>query len=486
MAFSFAPTASGTGGTVNMSNVAGSGTTKGTPFYQLATGTYTDSVTGLPFSGTWAGQTFSNGALAGTSAATGQPGSAAPTGTPGAAPTGTAADYTGLNVPKSPAEAADVNELQQQFASNASSALQNFSSYLNDFNSDISNARSAAATAQNIQPTVNALTSAQGGYAQNLAGANTAYQNALNTGAANANNVIATEQGMLPSYDQAVNNVGNLEIANLGPQMARYAMASGVPGGASSATQQIEAGAVANIAAPLELQKIQQAYGIQNQNLGVQELLGQRGITYAGQFLPGQAGALYSSQTGLANAVQSLKNQTAAMTFQDALKFMQAAGVPASMQAQVLGVNIGMLSQLEGAYGGANYQGLQYLPGALTAGVQGFSNAMPGYPTYPSTAGTRTGGGMRGGYPVATQPNLGSNAPQNVGGTPTTAGTDTTPAPGGYPPTADPATGLPYQTAAGQVYDPTTEQVLSPGGAAYANMTPDQYYGAAGGEEGYD
>jgi hypothetical protein len=117
--------------------------------------------------------------------------------------------------------------------------------------------------------------------------------------------------------------------------------------------------------------------------------------------------------------------------------------VPANVQAQVLGTQESEASGLEGLYGGAYYQGLQYQPGALLAQPQGFSNSLPGYPTYPST---RTGGGGGGGGP-GQNVNLGGNAPQQVGG-----GTTTQTVAGGGGAVTDPSGQYSFDPSAGTYY----------------------------------
>lgn len=187
---------------------------------------------------------------------------------------------------------------------------------------------------------------------------------------------------MLPSYDAAVNNVRNLELASLGPYMARYKLRTGTPTSASGAEVATLANAVAKVAAPFELQKIQKGYDILgNQALPNEQRIGANEIGFAGSYLPGTAGSIYQSNVNTATAIQGLKDRVAGMTMQNAIAFMQAARVPVDVQAQVLGLQLDELGKLVSLSGQANYQGLQYLPGANVEQPYGVNMNLPGYPT---------------------------------------------------------------------------------------------------------
>jgi len=338
--------------------------------------------TGKPFSGTDpnTGVVYKNGQLqhgAGTTPplATGDP----------------TKDYKPVNISKDPALSGQVDDMLASFKKAADSALQDFSSYKTQFSTDESAARQAASTAENITPTVNALTAATTGYVGNLNASNQAYQNALAQTAAAQRGVVGQELGNLGQYDTAVNNVMAQELAALGPEMARYKLGTGTPTSGGSAEMSILGNQTARVAAPLELQKIQEQQNIlANQALPTERNIGAAATQYAGSYLPQVAGQQFSAQSNLPMQVQGLKNQVANMSQANAVAFMQAMQVPLAVQAQVLGVEIGQLSQIAALNGQTNYQGLDYLPGANVTPAMGFNNSLPGYPNF--AAPTRGGG----------------------------------------------------------------------------------------------
>lgn len=391
--------------------------------YDASSGQYIHRNTRQPFNGTdpRTGTNYANGKVA----------SLAGGGEIPPAPTGDVSkDYQAVNISKNPALSGEVDTMLKSFKDAADSALQDFSKYKTQFNSDIGTARQAAAQAADITPTVNALTQANHGYVDNLNQSQRQYQQALQNTAQAQRGVVGQELSNLGKYDTAVNNVRDQELAALGPQMARYKLASGTPTSGGSAEMSILANQTAKISAPMELQKIQENQRIlANQALPVEQNIGSQAVQYAGSYLPQVAGAQYGAQTNLANTVQTLKQQVANMDQSNAVSFMQAMGVPAAVQAQVMGTQMNQLGQIASLYPAAYYQGLNYLPGAQVTPTVGYSNSLPGYPDF----GTPRGGARQSGMAQAPQPRLGNNSPQEVSTNPGYPSSNDMVAPSGPP-----------------------------------------------------
>jgi len=300
--------------------------------------------------------------------------------------------YKAVNITKQPDVNAAKDDLMTTFKKNADTALQDFSSYLNNFKTDVATARTAAAKANDITPTVNALQSAQTQYSGDLSAADKSYQQALATGAANERGVVQQAQATLPQYNTAINNVENLQMDQLQKQLSRYKLGSGTPmslGGDEEA--QLIKGA-REVATPLELAKIEKQQQIlQGMALPVEQSIAGQNINYSGSFLPGVAGSRYGSATSTANSIQNLRNAVAGMTQQQAVAFMQAQGVPAAIMQQILSGEIGSLGGLSQLESSANYQGLQDVLGAYPSQPQAYNMQTGGFPTYPRrTGGTGT------------------------------------------------------------------------------------------------
>ena len=457
-----------------ISSTIGSGSGSGVQnpgqlYYDSGKGAYTMGIGGNPFTGNFGGNSYQNGQK--TPAYSPPP----PTGNPNQ-------DYQPVSISKNPALSSELETMQKQFDTAANSALQGYPAAAKQFGTDLNTARTAAATAENITPTVNALTSAQQGYTQQLQGAQQAYQQALAQSSGAQLGTIAQEQANLPQYDQAVQTVANMQQAALGPQMAKYAEASGVPTGASGAQQEILAKSVGEIQAPTQLAKINAEQGIlANQLLPTQSRIGQENIAYAGNFLPSTAAAQYQSGTQLATTVQGLKQSVAGMTMQNAVAFMQAQGVPLQVQAQILGTNIQQLQSLASLYPQSYYQGLNYVPGNQLSLVQGFNNSTPPIPSVPARAPNLSGpaGGPAGGA------GSGGGAVLNPGGNNPLTGYPSSP--------SSVATGASTQQqgiAQGQsYYDPTTGMVVNPDGSysqgSVGSATGQSYYDPSADYGGY-
>lgn len=353
--------------------------------YNPVTGKYIDIATGQPFHGTdpRTGQNFDNGTPSAGSAASAQTVNA-----PGIGPINPndpTQRYRAVDVVKSPDVAAATSDLMATFKKNADQALKGFGDYLNDFRSDIASARKASATATDTTGTENALRTAATQYGQNLTGANQQYQTALSNAAAGERGVVSQAQADLPLYDQALQNVENQQLAKVSGEFSKYKLGSGTPTTPSSYDAAILARAAAEAAAPIELQKVQQRYNILgNLALPVEQQIGGQNINYAGNFLPTVAGSRYGADTGTATAIQSLRQQVAGMSMDNAIRFMQASGVPNQVMQQVLSGQIGQLGGISGLEDMSRYRGLQDVLGAYPSQPLSFDMSLPQSPVFPT------------------------------------------------------------------------------------------------------
>lgn len=376
------------------------------PLYDATTGTYISRKTRKPYTGSYQGLTFNQGQQQ-------------PTGPQQAAaqalninPNDPSQRYKAVNVVKQPDVASAETDLMKQFTDSADSALKDFNQYLASFKSDLAGARTAGAAATDITPTVNALTQAQQQYSGALGNSNAAYQTALANSAANTRGVVNQELGTLPQYDTALSNIEQAQLAALQPMISKYKLGTGTPTSLGTDEQRILARAAGEVALPIELQKIQAQQGIlQNAALPVEQQIGGQNISYAGSFLPGVAGQQFGSATSLANTIQSLKSQVASMSLQQAIAYMQAAGVPPAVMQQVLGTNISQAGALSSLESGANYQGLQDLLGYNLTQPAGGMPGLPGLPNY----APRTGNSLGPNAPVTVGPGAPAVAPGGVG-----------------------------------------------------------------------
>lgn len=338
--------------------------------------------------------------------------------------------YRAANIVKQPDVAGAQSELMKTFQDTAQQSLKGFSDYLKTFQTDLSNARGATAAATNITPTVNALTQAQAGYASDLSGANTAYQQALAESAARQRGVVGEAQGLLPMYDTAAKNAEDAQLAALQRQLSQYKITTGTPTSLGGDEERMLLQGVQNIMLPIEQAKINQRYSIlSGMALPVESNIGGANINYAGSFLPGIAGSKYGSARDLATTIQNLKTQVANMSTQQAIAFMQAQGIPAQIMQQVLSGQISELGGLSNLESLSNYQGLQDILGAYPSQPVGYNVSTPGYPMtgprYPTSANTlganppsvvspaRSGvlGDISGGIPYAPLPGSIGGAP---------------------------------------------------------------------------
>lgn len=317
--------------------------------------------------------------------------------------------YNAVSIPKQPDVSAATTDLLNTFKTTAAASLKDFSSYLNDFKKNLGTAQTAAKTAEDIQPAVQALTDQQKQYAGNLNQAQ-ADLAAVNKTAAGAEQGAVTEaRNLLPSYDAAGQAIADQQMKLAVGNLSRYKMGTGTPRSLGSDETGILATAATNAMLPLKQSEIAQRYNIiNNLELPVTRDIASRGAAQAG-FDVNTAQQIFSSGQATTKDIQALAQQVRSMTYDDALKFMQAAAVPPQIQQQILSGQISELAGLSGLETGSNYQGLQDLTGASLTPANYYNLGTPGFPTYSRyapTSGTGTG---------LTAP----NAPVEVGGTKT-------------------------------------------------------------------
>lgn len=313
--------------------------------------------------------------------------------------------YQAVNITKSPQVAAGANSLFNTFGNNLSLANNDFSDFLtaaraatgaatSSFNNDINNA-------YNIGPlsnTLNRLNTQYGtaannlntGFANTSNNLNTQYSDILNNLTGQENADVSQAYGMLPQYNQAISNIGNLESDALQRNVSRYAAASGTPTGLGSNEEQTLALGEGQIRVPLEEAQINKQYDIlQNMQLPLEQQQAQARVGQLQNFtLPvaqtqynqglNTLNTTYNNQFNTATMLQNLQLQIAGKPISEAVQYMQAMGVPQDIQQALLSGNISNLGALSNVWQGANYQGLQNVFGnSLATPTASAFNAPP-------------------------------------------------------------------------------------------------------------
>jgi hypothetical protein len=292
--------------------------------------------------------------------------------------------YKPVNIDKSPDIAAGEQDLMKTFQDAASSSLKDFSSYLSNFKTDISGARAASAAATDIGPTVAQLQTGQAKYATGLSADQAALQDLLAKNAAAEQGIVTQVQNTLPQYDAAAQAVADQQFAAVQRNLAKYKMGTGTPGSVGTDEMRVLADAAARVYAPFEQAKIaEQQQILTGLALPVQQDITNRMTSALTQFNPQAQAAIWSSGRATTQDVQNLRQAVAGMSYQQALQFMQALGVPAGVQQAILSGQIGQLGQLSAIEQGAKYQGLQDILGVVPSQPVGYSVAQPGLPNYP-------------------------------------------------------------------------------------------------------
>lgn len=317
-------------------------------------------------------------------------------------PNNPAQRYSPVTIPKNPDIVAGEQNLMKTFQDSAANSLQDFSAYLKNFTSDLSGSRAAGASALDITPTVNALQGGQAQYAAGLTADQNQLSSLLGSNAAAEQGVVQQVQNTLPQYDAAAKAVADQQMAAVNQQLSRYKMGTGTPSSGGSDEQRILADAAAKVYAPFEQAKIAEQQNIlTGLALPVQQDITNRATAALTQFDPAAQAAIWSSGRATAQDVQSLKNAVATMSYQQAVQFMTALGVPAQVMQGILSGQIGQLGQLSQIEQGANYQGIQDRLGVYQSQPVGYSNATPGIPNYGVRSPTNSTNSLA---PAATAP----------------------------------------------------------------------------------
>jgi hypothetical protein len=213
--------------------------------------------------------------------------------------------------------------------------------------------------------------------------------------AASETGSVAEAKNLLPSYDAAGQAIADYQMKLAQGNLSRYKMGTGTPSSLGSDEASILANAATAAELPLKQSEIAQRYNIiNNLELPVTRDIAARGGQQA-TFDVNTAQQIFSSGQATTQQIQALKNQVRSMTYQDAVQFMQAAGIPAVLQQQILGGEAATLSALSGLETASNYQGLQDLTGASLTPAAFYNLSTPGFPNYSRYAPqTSTGNGV--------------------------------------------------------------------------------------------
>jgi len=311
--------------------------TTGTPTWN---GTHFVNEAGVPFTGTYGGQTYTNGQTQQQIA-------------------NSPSRYAGINITKNAPIAGATDQLLTNFK--PTSGVTDFSNILDAARSATRTATNAFANDQsafNVQPLADTLNNLNAGYTATGNALNNRYSNILGNTAANQNaivnassnllpqqfnalqgindqyaatgnalndaysgivgnanttqnNIVQQGQDLLPAYDTAANNIGDAQTKALIQQLSRYKLAGGTPTGLGGGEEQLLTNGIANIRLPLEQAKINQRYNLlQNLNLPVAQQEEAAGIGQLQNFSMPLASDVanrnYNTQAGLNQAQQNL------------------------------------------------------------------------------------------------------------------------------------------------------------------------------------
>lgn len=363
--------------------------------YDTATGIVKSIKTGKPWTGKEprTGNTYTNGVAA---TGTGQ-GVQVPGTNTFINPNDPAQRYKPVDIVKSPDISAGEQNLLKTFTDSAANSLKDFNDYLKNFKSDLSSARTAAGAATDIGPTVAALQSQQQDYSRAL-GQDVQQLTAANAAdAAAQRGIVGEARGLLPRYDEAVNRIGDYQQQQMANLVAKKHAGMGL---SSDEEAQLAAG-VAAVRLPLEQAKIGQAYNVlSNYALPVQRDIAGNLRSQITQFQPMVQGQQFTTAHGVTMDIQALKSQVANMTYQQALAFMQAQGVPVQVQQAILSGQIGQLGQIAALEDASRYRGLQDILSPVLSQPVNYSVGPTG-PMAPARVPNYLGGVPGGNQPVS-------------------------------------------------------------------------------------
>jgi hypothetical protein len=148
-----------------------------------------------------------------------------------------------------------------------------------------------------------------------------------------------------------------------------------------SAEQELLAKGAADILVPMAQAKIGQRYNVLSQYaMPVAMNIAAREQARIGTFNPAMAQQEFASGQATAQTIQQMQVITSQMARQDAVAFMQAVGVPAQMQQQILSGQISQLGALGQIEESSRYRGLQDVLGTIPSQPQYYSMDTGGYP----------------------------------------------------------------------------------------------------------
>jgi len=372
------------------------------PTINPSTGLFTDPSTGQPFSGTDAqGNTYQAG----------KPTGAAVPYSPGQTinPNDPNQRYRAVDITKQPDIASAESDLMTTFKKGAQDSMKGFDDWLKTFQTSLSGAFKKSQAADDPSQTIATLQGNQARYNAALDASQKSYADLNANTAAKEQGIVQEARDLIPMYDQAAQDAANQSLGVLQRNVSRYKMGSGTPMSLGSAEEQQLLKGAADILVPMEQAKIGQRYNVLNQYAMPATLdVANREQARIGQFDPQIAQQEFQSGNVTANTIQGLLTATAQMSRQDAIAFMQAIGVPAQVQQQILTGQIGQLGGLSQLENQSRYSGLQDVLGVNPTPSQYSSLATGPYPNMGRYAPT----GLTGGTANSLTP---ANAPISTG-----------------------------------------------------------------------
>lgn len=345
------------------------------PTINPVTGLYVDPVTGAPYTGTnlATGYSYNKGVPTGQVVPF--------SGGKVINPNDPNQRYQAANIIKSPEIASATQNLMDTFTKTASTALEDFNTYLGNFKDQIGGAAAKSAAATDIGPLSATLRGQQASYANALNQSAAEYA-ALNQATAGREGAVVQEaRDLIPAYDQAMNDLRDYQSGTLQSAInARYAAGATPRSMGSGLARELIRGEAA-ITVPLEQAKIQQRYNVLGQFAMPSVLdIANRETARIGTFNPMIAAQQFQSGQATEQTIQQLAMATANMSYDNAVKYMTALSVPWNVQQQILSGQIAQLGGLSQLYSGSRYQGLQDVLGAYPTPAVGYNLGLPGYP----------------------------------------------------------------------------------------------------------
>ena len=300
--------------------------------------------------------------------------------------------YQAVNIVKSPEVASATQKLMDTFTKTASTALDDFNSYLSNFRNQIGTAATKSAAATDIGPFSQAMRGYQGAYSDALNQAKGDYANLNRETAGNLTGIVDEARGLIPEYDAAINRLRDYQVGQSQANInARYS-AGATPRSMGSGLARELMRAESAITVPLEQAKIAQRYNVLGQYaLPVATDIANRETNRIANFNPMVAAQQFQSGTATEQTIQQLAMVTANMSYDNALRYLQSLSVPWDTQQRILSGQIAQLGGLNQLYAGSRYQGLQDVLGTNVTPTIGYNLNLPGYPGAPRYGGPSQG-----------------------------------------------------------------------------------------------